>query len=65
MGSDNHTYEAICIYSAIITPKTLHPLTDEQQRDVDEFLKEELKPRRVAGHSVQASKAVRVEFDVE
>lgn len=57
--------DAVCIDQARRTAKTLHPLTEEQQRDVDEFLKDETKPMSPISPHVGANKSVRVDYETE
>jgi hypothetical protein len=57
--------EVLCPQQAIRSAKEKHPLDESQQRDVDEFLKDELRPRANISPSVGASESVRVDYDAE
>jgi hypothetical protein len=52
------------VRQALLTAKRLHPLTEAEQKDVDEFLAKELESKAY-WQSVGASKAIRVDYELE
>ncbi len=57
--------DSVCINQAIQTAKHEHLLNETQQRDVDGFLKDELKPRRSPRHHIGASESLWIDFEAE
>jgi hypothetical protein len=57
--------DEVCIQQARLSAKRLHPLTESEQKDIDEFLRDELKPRAESQPSVGASEAIHVDYEME
>jgi hypothetical protein len=57
--------DAVCLDLAVKGAKAAHPLDESQQRDVDDFLRDEMKPREGFTHSMGANAAIRVDYEIE
>lgn len=57
--------EAVCLDLAVKGAMAAHPLGESQQRDVDEFLRDEVRPSKPIWPSVGASEAIRIDYEIE
>ncbi len=57
--------DSVCITQAIKTATSEHPLDETQQRDVDGFLKDELKPKPAPWQHTGASESLWIDFEAE
>jgi hypothetical protein len=57
--------ETVCIDLAVKGAKEKYPLDESQQRDVDEFLRDELEPRAGFTHSIGAGEVMRADYEID